>query len=43
VFSAAGHQKVWDHFTKAQRKNITTWKKQAAVRESPNIRPARIE
>lgn len=30
VFSAAGHQKVWDHFTKAQRKNITTWKKQAA-------------
>jgi len=30
VFTAAGHQKVWDHFTKAQRKNITTWKKQAA-------------
>merc|ERR1719187_1747534 len=21
-------QKVWDHFTKAQRKNITTWKQQ---------------
>eukprot|EP00092_Neocalanus_flemingeri_P013009 GFUD01014019.1.p1 GENE.GFUD01014019.1~~GFUD01014019.1.p1 ORF type:complete len:925 (+),score=301.25 GFUD01014019.1:57-2831(+) len=28
VFGSAGHQKVWDHFTKAQRKNITAWKKQ---------------
>ncbi|KAF4519599.1 hypothetical protein B566_EDAN003766 [Ephemera danica] len=30
VFSAASHQKVWDHFTKAQRKNISMWKKQAS-------------
>ncbi|XP_054722333.1 ecto-NOX disulfide-thiol exchanger 2-like [Uloborus diversus] len=28
VFSAASLQKVWDHFTKAQRKNIEMWKKQ---------------
>ncbi|XP_053606436.1 ecto-NOX disulfide-thiol exchanger 2-like [Plodia interpunctella] len=27
VFSAAGHQRVWDHFTKPQRKNIETWQK----------------
>jgi hypothetical protein len=32
VFSAACHKKVWDHFTKAQRKNIEMWKKQCAVR-----------
>jgi hypothetical protein len=25
-------QKVWDHFTKAQRKNITGWKAQFQVR-----------
>ncbi|KAK9502701.1 hypothetical protein O3M35_011416 [Rhynocoris fuscipes] len=30
VFMAASHKKVWDHFTKAQRKNIEMWKKQAA-------------
>ncbi|KDR14923.1 ecto-NOX disulfide-thiol exchanger 2-like [Zootermopsis nevadensis] len=30
VFSAASHKKVWDHFTKAQRKNIEMWKKQCA-------------
>lgn len=29
VFMSAGHQKVWDHFTKAQRRNIEMWKKQA--------------
>ncbi|XP_050540768.1 ecto-NOX disulfide-thiol exchanger 2 isoform X2 [Daktulosphaira vitifoliae] len=29
VFTSASHKKVWDHFTKAQRKNIETWKKQA--------------
>jgi len=28
VFGSAGKQKVWDHFTKAQRKNLTSWKKQ---------------
>ncbi|XP_037074332.1 ecto-NOX disulfide-thiol exchanger 2-like [Pollicipes pollicipes] len=30
VFVAACQQKVWDHFSKAQRKNIELWKKQAA-------------
>ncbi|XP_014257458.1 ecto-NOX disulfide-thiol exchanger 2 isoform X2 [Cimex lectularius] len=30
VFTAASHKKVWDHFTKAQRKNIEMWKKQSA-------------
>ncbi|XP_076356600.1 ecto-NOX disulfide-thiol exchanger 2-like [Tachypleus tridentatus] len=29
VFTTANHQKVWDHFTKAQRKNINLWHKQA--------------
>ncbi|CAG9827775.1 unnamed protein product [Diabrotica balteata] len=29
LFSAACHKKVWDHFTKAQRKNIETWKRQS--------------
>lgn len=32
VFNAASHKKVWDHFTKAQRKNIDMWKKQSMVR-----------
>ncbi|CAG9793810.1 unnamed protein product [Diatraea saccharalis] len=27
VFTAAAHQRVWDHFTKPQRKNIETWQK----------------
>lgn len=31
VFAAASHKKVWDHFTKAQRKNIDMWKKQSSV------------
>jgi len=30
VFTSTSHQKVWDHFTKAQRKNITAWRKQLA-------------
>ncbi|KAF2364359.1 RNA recognition motif domain [Trinorchestia longiramus] len=29
VFTACSQQKVWDHFTKAQRRNIDMWKKQA--------------
>ncbi|XP_076264351.1 ecto-NOX disulfide-thiol exchanger 1 isoform X2 [Rhynchophorus ferrugineus] len=29
LFTAAHHKKVWDHFTKAQRKNIEAWKKQS--------------
>lgn len=31
VFTACSQQKVWDHFTKAQRRNIEAWKKQAEV------------
>lgn len=31
VFNAASHKKVWDHFSKAQRKNIDAWKKQSLV------------
>ncbi|ODM95530.1 Ecto-NOX disulfide-thiol exchanger 1, partial [Orchesella cincta] len=30
IFSAACQRKVWDHFSKAQRKNIEVWRKQAA-------------
>ncbi|XP_037036149.1 ecto-NOX disulfide-thiol exchanger 2 isoform X2 [Bradysia coprophila] len=30
VFGATRMQKVWDHFTKAQRKNIDMWKKQSS-------------
>ncbi|KAL7012440.1 hypothetical protein ACKWTF_014853 [Chironomus riparius] len=30
VFNAASHKKVWDHFTKPQRKNIDQWCKQAS-------------
>ncbi|XP_037869835.1 ecto-NOX disulfide-thiol exchanger 2 isoform X1 [Bombyx mori] len=29
VFTASTHQRVWDHFTKPQRKNIETWQKMA--------------
>lgn len=29
LFEAAHHKKVWDHFTKAQRKNIEAWKRQS--------------
>ncbi|KAK3753703.1 hypothetical protein RRG08_038350 [Elysia crispata] len=29
VMAAAHKQKCWDHFTKAQRKNIDTWQRQA--------------
>ncbi|XP_066256959.1 ecto-NOX disulfide-thiol exchanger 2 [Euwallacea similis] len=29
LFEAAHHKKVWDHFTKAQRKNIEGWNKQS--------------
>ncbi|RVE58486.1 hypothetical protein OJAV_G00209770 [Oryzias javanicus] len=28
VFTAATRQKAWDHFTKAQRKNVDIWRKQ---------------
>ncbi|XP_010895094.1 ecto-NOX disulfide-thiol exchanger 2 isoform X2 [Esox lucius] len=29
VFHAASKQKAWDHFSKAQRKNLDVWRKQA--------------
>ncbi|XP_056456436.1 ecto-NOX disulfide-thiol exchanger 2 isoform X1 [Gadus chalcogrammus] len=29
VFQAASKQKAWDHFSKAQRKNLDVWRKQA--------------
>ncbi|XP_065202254.1 ecto-NOX disulfide-thiol exchanger 2 isoform X2 [Planococcus citri] len=29
LFISSSHKKVWDHFTKAQRKNIELWKKTA--------------
>jgi uncharacterized protein YdaT len=29
VFVTACHKKAWDHFTKAQRKNLEIWRKQA--------------
>ena len=31
LFISSLHKKVWDHFTKAQRKNIEVWKKTALV------------
>ena len=31
IFTAAQKQRNWDHFTKAQRKNIELWLKQAKV------------
>ena len=31
VFQAASKQKAWDHFSKAQRKNLDMWRKQAEV------------
>uniref|UniRef100_A0AAV2MKS7 RRM domain-containing protein n=1 Tax=Knipowitschia caucasica TaxID=637954 RepID=A0AAV2MKS7_KNICA len=35
VFQAASKQKAWDHFTKAQRKNLDVWRKQ--VQEIRNM------
>ncbi|KAK7922015.1 hypothetical protein WMY93_008917 [Mugilogobius chulae] len=35
VFQAASKQKAWDHFTKAQRKNLDLWRKQ--VQEIRNM------
>ncbi|XP_039436153.1 ecto-NOX disulfide-thiol exchanger 2 [Culex pipiens pallens] len=37
VFNAASHKKVWDHFSKAQRKNIDAWKKQSLEIRSVNL------
>ncbi|XP_064456082.1 ecto-NOX disulfide-thiol exchanger 2-like isoform X2 [Ornithodoros turicata] len=37
VFGVASHQKVWDHFTKAQRKNIDTWRKQSQEIKSAHL------
>lgn len=43
VFSAACQRKVWDHFSKAQRKNIEVWKKQAAVSYSSIFMPIPVQ
>ncbi|KAI9588362.1 ecto-NOX disulfide-thiol exchanger 1 [Glossina fuscipes] len=43
VFSAASHKKVWDHFTKAQRKNIDQWKKLATELRSIQIEDDEME
>lgn len=37
VFAVASHQKVWDHFTKAQRKNIESWRKQSEEIKSAHL------
>lgn len=37
VFAVASHQKVWDHFTKAQRKNIDAWRKQSEEIKSAHL------
>ncbi|XP_044003931.1 ecto-NOX disulfide-thiol exchanger 2 isoform X2 [Aphidius gifuensis] len=37
VFTAASHKKVWDHFTKAQRKNIKIWMKQSSEIKSSQL------
>ena len=31
VFAASTKQKAWDHFSKAQRKNLDIWRKQCQV------------
>lgn len=31
VFNASTRQKAWDHFSKAQRKNIDIWRKHSEV------------
>lgn len=37
VFNASSLQKVWDHFTKPQRKNIELWKKQTEEIKNAHI------
>ncbi|XP_063976097.1 ecto-NOX disulfide-thiol exchanger 2 [Diachasmimorpha longicaudata] len=43
VFTAASHKKVWDHFTKAQRKNIEMWKKQSSEIKTVQLEEALME
>lgn len=43
VFTAASHKKVWDHFTKAQRKNIEMWKKQSSEIKAVQLEEALME
>ncbi|KAH8315579.1 hypothetical protein KR059_002979, partial [Drosophila kikkawai] len=43
VFNAASHKKVWDHFTKAQRKNIDQWKKLATELRTVQITDDEME
>ncbi|XP_076225469.1 ecto-NOX disulfide-thiol exchanger 1 isoform X3 [Nomia melanderi] len=43
VFTAASHKKVWDHFTKAQRKNIEMWKKQSSEIKAVQLEESLME
>ncbi|XP_012276181.1 ecto-NOX disulfide-thiol exchanger 2 [Orussus abietinus] len=43
VFTAASHKKVWDHFTKAQRKNIEMWRKQSSEIKAVQLEEALME
>ncbi|KAL7303960.1 hypothetical protein TKK_0003618 [Trichogramma kaykai] len=43
VFTAASHKKVWDHFTKAQRKNIEMWKKQSLEIKTIQLEETAVE
>ncbi|XP_076764611.1 ecto-NOX disulfide-thiol exchanger 2 isoform X3 [Xylocopa sonorina] len=43
VFTAASHKKVWDHFTKAQRKNIEIWKKQSSEIKAVQLEESLME
>lgn len=38
LFQAASHQKAWDHFTKAQRKSLESWRKHVAdLKSEPTV------
>lgn len=38
IFMTAQKQRNWDHFTRAQRKNIELWLKQAKVGEGNRVK-----
>merc|ERR1712071_656092 len=38
LFQAASHQKAWDHFTKAQRKSLESWRKHVVdLKSEPTV------
>lgn len=43
IFTLAQKQRNWDHFTKAQRKNIELWLKQAKVGGQTEVIARRLE